>query len=162
MNKWEKSMLQLAFSVLLGLQFLLVVFHDMLDIPGWTHGSQVKATVGGRKFWIGTLINAIFPGLAVGFAVWFFNRPKPGYVVDYWVIYCAVTVGSAIAMWWIPYFFGCDEKTKLEYARMYAGTRHLLPPRGENPRPNLLHLYFHSLFVVTLALAVALRFQSAK
>jgi len=155
-------MLQLVFSLLIGLQFLVVVGHDMVDIRGWTHGSQVKTTVGPTKFWIGTFINAIFPGLAVGFAVWFFNRPKPGYVTAYWLIYCAVTVGSAIAMWWVPYFVGCSEKTKRDYAQMYAGTRHVLPPRGKNPRPNLLHLYFHALFVVTLVLAAALWLQGTK
>ncbi len=73
------------------------------------------------------------------------------------MIYCAVTVISAIAAWWIPYFRGADEKTKKLYADMYAGTRNILPPRGDNPRPNLLHLYFHALFLITLVLATALR-----
>ena len=155
-------MLPLAFSVLIGLQFVVVVFHDLLDIPGWTHGRQVKATVGPAKFWMGMLVNAVFPGLAAGFAVWFFNRPKPGYVTSYWLLYCAVTVASAIAMWWIPYFFGCGEKTKRDYARMYAGTRHVLPPRGNNPRPNLLHLYFHGLFLTTLVLSLALWLEGAR
>jgi hypothetical protein len=43
---------------------------------------------------------------------------------------------------------------------MYAGTKHVLPARGDNPRPNLLHLYFHVLFVVTLGLAVVLRLRA--
>jgi hypothetical protein len=42
---------------------------------------------------------------------------------------------------------------------MYAGTRQVLPPRGDNPRPNLLHLCFHALFVVTFLLALVLRFR---
>jgi len=40
---------------------------------------------------------------------------------------------------------------------MYAGTRNVLPARGDNPRPNVLHLYFHALFLINLALAIALR-----
>ncbi|HVT87741.1 MAG TPA: hypothetical protein VHD56_02730 [Tepidisphaeraceae bacterium] len=153
-------MLQVAFTVLITLQFLLIIFHDMIDIPGWTHGRQVKETIGRMKFWAATGINAIFPGVAVGFAIWFFGRPKPGFVTQYWVIYCAITLGSAIMMWWIPYFFGASEKTKQEYARMYAGTKQVLPLRGDNPRPNLLHLFFHALFVVNLVLALALRFAA--
>ena len=31
------------FTVLLVLQFAVVVVHDWLDIPGWTHGAQVQA-----------------------------------------------------------------------------------------------------------------------
>jgi hypothetical protein len=37
----------------------------------------------------------------------------------------------------------------------------VLPARGDNPRPNLLHLFFHVLFVVTLCLSLALRFGHA-
>ncbi len=41
---------------------------------------------------------------------------------------------------------------------MYVGTRQVLPPRGGNPWPNLLHLYFHALFLINLALAAVLWF----
>jgi hypothetical protein len=44
------------------------------------------------------------------------------------------------------------------YAAMYAGTKHLLPARGDNPRPNALHLGFHALFALNLGLALWLRF----
>jgi hypothetical protein len=81
--------------------------------------------------------------------------------VDYWVLYCAVTLASAIGMWYVPYFFGTSEERKREFSRMYAGTRQVLPSRGDNPRPNLLHLCFHVLFVVTFVLAAVLRFRGA-
>jgi hypothetical protein len=47
------------------------------------------------------------------------------------------------------------------YSNMYAGTIQVLPARGDNPRPNLLHLCFHALFLVTLALSAVLRFGTA-
>jgi hypothetical protein len=47
---------QAVFAVLIALQFVLVVFHDLVDIPGWTHGSQVQAIVGRRKLWMATVI----------------------------------------------------------------------------------------------------------
>jgi hypothetical protein len=56
--------------------------------------------------------------------------------------------------WWIPYFRGTDVKTKELYSKMYAGTRQVLPPHGDNPRPNLSPLYFHALFLSTLILSV--------
>jgi hypothetical protein len=146
------------FTVLLVLQFAVVVMHDWVDIPGWTHGSQVQAVVGRRKLWIASAINALFPGAAVAFALYFWNAAKPWYVTDYWVAYCVVTVASAIFMWYVPYFLGGAERQKEEYARMYAGTRHVLPARGDNPRPNLLHVCFHVLFAANLALVLLLRF----
>jgi hypothetical protein len=152
--------IHILFTCLIALQFVAVTAHDLVDIPGWTHGSQVQSIIGRRKLWLITLANAIFPGLAVGFAVNFWNRPKPELVSDYWIIYCAITLASAIAMWYVPYLLGTSEERKRDYARMYAGTRQVLNPRGDNPRPNLLHVCFHALFVMTLVLAVVLRFRS--
>jgi hypothetical protein len=154
------SNIQILFTWLIALQFVVVTFHDLVDIPGWTHGRQVQAVVGRRKLWLATLVNAIFPGLAVACAIYFWNRPKPGIVADYWMLYCGVTLLSAIGMWYVPYVRGASEEHRREYARMYAGTRHVLPPRGDNPRPNLLHVCFHVLFVITFALALLVRFQS--
>jgi hypothetical protein len=150
-------MIQTFFTILITLQFLVVALHDWVNIPGWSHGRQVQFALGRSKMLIGALINCVFPGLAVAFAFYYWNRPKPGFVLDYWVIYCAVTVISAITAWWIPYFRGTDEKTEKLYAETYAGTRNILPARGDNPRPNVLHLYFHGLFLVTLVLATALK-----
>ena len=153
--------MQTAFTCLITLQLLVVALHDLVDIPGWTHGGQVQALIGRRKLWAATLINSVFPGLAVAFAFSYLSKPKPHFVFNYWLIYCAITVASAIAMWYVPYFLGASEKTKRDYLMMYAGTRQVLPPRGDNPRPNLLHICFHGLFVVTFILAVILRLRSA-
>jgi hypothetical protein len=149
------------FTCLITLQFAIIVSHDLIDIPGWVHGSQVQTLIGRRKVWLATLANSIFPGLAVGFAIYFWNRPKPGFVPNYWLIYCSIALLSAVGMWYIPYLRGASEKQKSEYLQMYEGTRHLLPRRGDNPRPNLFHIGIHALFVVNLSLAVYLRFHSA-
>jgi hypothetical protein len=151
--------MQSLLSVLLVVQFVVVASHDLIDIPGWVHGSRVKAVVGRSKFVAGTLSTAIFPALAAGFAVYFWGRPKPGFVYTYWAIYCAITAASAIAMWYVPYFFGASEETRREYSQMYEGTRQVLPARGDNPRPNLFHMYLHVLFAATFILAVVLRFR---
>ena len=111
--------------------------------------------------WAATLINAIFPGIAVAFAFYFWNRPAPALVANYWVLYCAVTLGFAIVMWYVPYFFGSDENLRRDYARMYAGTLQVLPPRGDNPRPNAMHVCMHVLFVINFILAVILRGKGA-
>jgi hypothetical protein len=106
-----------------------------------------------------TVINSLFPGLATFYALYYWHRPKPGFVLNYWIIYCAVTVMGAITAWWIPYFYGTDEKTNKFYEKMYAGTRLVMPPRGNNPQPNLLHLYFRALFLSTLVLSAVLWFR---
>ena len=151
--------LDTLFGWLILVQFLVVVSHDWLEIPGWTHSRQVQAVIGRTKLLWATAINAIFPGLAAAFAIWFWGKSHPTYVATYWVIYCAVTLLSALGMWYLPYFRGAGEKKKLEYLQMYAGTRHIFPARGDNPRPNLLHVIFHVLFVINFGLALAIRFK---
>jgi hypothetical protein len=147
------------FTCLIILQFLVIVSHDVIDVPGWVHGSQIQAHIGKGKVWLATLANAVFPGIAVGFALYFWSRPRPGYVSNYWVIYCSIALLSAVGMWYVPYLRGAPEKQRREYLSMYAGTRHILPERGDNPRPNLFHVGIHVLFLVNFCLALALRFH---
>jgi hypothetical protein len=79
--------MQALFTCLICVQFLVVMLHDLVDIPGWTHGSQVKAVVGPTKYWIGTLVNGVFPGVAVGYAIYWWGRTPSVRAADYWVIY---------------------------------------------------------------------------
>jgi hypothetical protein len=153
-------MMQTLFTFLIIAQFLAVLLHDWLQIPGWTHGRQVYAELGKTKMWLGTAFNGLFPGLAAGFALYYWQKQAPSFVLTYWLVYCAITVAGAIQAWWLPYWRGTDEKTKAMYSKMYAGTIQVLPARGENPRPNLLHLFFHVLFLATLVLSAILRFRT--
>ena len=148
-----------VFTWLITLQFLIIVGHDLVDVPGWVHGAQVQAQVGRGKVWLATLTNSLFPGVAAALALLYWHRPMPGSVPNYWVIYCAVAVLSAIGMWYVPYFRGAPDQMKQTYLRMYAGTRQILPARGDNPRPNAFHVGLHLLFALTFTLALVLRFR---
>ncbi len=147
------------FTCFIILQFAIIASHDLINIPGWVHGNQIQALMGRRKVWLATVVNSTFPGIAAGYAIYFWHRTKPGFVVNYWVIYSGIAVMSAVGMWYLPYLRGATEKQKAEYLKMYAGTRHILPLRGDNPRPNLFHLGLHAIFLATLCLALAIRLR---
>jgi hypothetical protein len=155
-----KNSIEALFAGLIALQFLIIAAHDWVDVRGWIHGSQVQAVVGRWKLAWATLVNVAFPGTAFAYAIWFFHKPKPAFVLNYWVIYTAITVTGAFFMWWGPYFFGSSPTRAEEYQKMYAGTRHVLPVRKGDPGPNLAHLVFHGLFLTTLVLAIALRLKA--
>jgi hypothetical protein len=108
------------FTCLITLQFAIIVSHDLIDIPGWVHGSQVQSFIGRRKVWLATLANSIFPGLAAAFAIYFWNKPRPNFVPDYWLIYGSVALLSAVGMWYVPYLRGASEEQKNQYLKMYA------------------------------------------
>ena len=149
----------LTFTCLIVFQFFITLGHDLIDIPGWVLGSQVQARMGRRKVWLATLVNSVFPGIAAGYAIAFWNRPLPAYVTNYWLIYCLIAALSAIGMWYIPYFRGATEAQKQDYLVMYAGTKQVLPERGDNPRPNVFHIGLHLLYVATFSLALVLRIR---
>jgi hypothetical protein len=69
------------FTFLIALQFLIIVSHDLIDIPGLVHGSHVQQIEGKRKVWLATLANSVFPGIAVAFAILFYNQPAPRYAL---------------------------------------------------------------------------------
>jgi len=148
------------FTLLIALQFVIILLHDLIDIPGLIHGSQIQRIVGRRKVWLATLANSIFPGIAVALAVLFWKKSAPHYASNYWIIYCSITLASAAAMWYLPYLRGASDKQKREYLRMYDGTVHILPERNGNPRPNLFHVGIHIVFVVNFCLAAMLRLTS--
>jgi len=150
--------METLFTVLIAVQFAVIVLHDWLEIPGWTHGHQVQSVVGRAQLRLATLVNAVFPGTAVALALYYWRKPKPEAVIDYWAVYCAITALAAAIMWYLPYLFGCSQRRKQLYAKMYAGTRQILPARGDNPRPNLLHVCFHLLFAANLILIISMRF----
>ena len=155
-------MLQTLFTILLILGFLMNGFHDLVDIPGWTHGRQVRAAIGTKKVLIGTMVNCLIPGITAAFAIYYWQKPAPPWLWNYWLISCSLAVMGAISMWWIPYFRGTDQKTKDLYSKMYAGTLQVLPPHGDNPRPNVFHLFLHALAAITLVLTVVLWFTAPR
>ena len=52
---------QLLFTMLITVHFVVIVLHDLLDIPGWTNGTNVREVVGRKKLWFAATINACFP-----------------------------------------------------------------------------------------------------
>ena len=66
-----------AFTLLISLQFLIILLHDLVEVPGWSHTSQMQAVLGKRKLWLMTVANSVLPGIAVAFAWYFWNRPRP-------------------------------------------------------------------------------------
>ena len=149
-------MLQNCFAILLILGSLMGGLHDWIDVPGWTNGQQIRAALGMKKMLIGTAVNGLFPGLVAALAIYYWDTPAPSSVRSLWVVYCAVGVVGAITMWWIPYFRGTDQKTKDFYSKMCAGTIQVLPPHGDNPRPNLFHVVLHAVGATSLILALAI------
>jgi len=80
--------LKVVFAGFLAVQFLTVVLHDLVDIPGWTHDSQVQAVIGRQKALWATAINSVFPGVALALAIYALVGPVPAV--------CAAVLGGLL------------------------------------------------------------------
>jgi hypothetical protein len=146
------------FTFLIFLQFGLILLHDLIDIPGLVSGSSVRSSVGKGKLIGVTLVNAIFPGIAAGLAIFFLNRNRPPAVWNYWLIYCGITVCAAFFMWYLPYIRGAVNDQSGAAAKLHQDTVHVLPLRGDNAGPDLFHMCMHILFLANFCLVCLLRY----
>ena len=76
--------------------------------------------------------------------------------LDVVLIYLFMTVGTLLA-WWKPYFFGSSAEMK-QKMQPYVNTHHVLPARGDNIRPNTLHLIVHIFIWVAFMLSLIFTF----
>lgn len=151
-----ENLMNPAFAILISMQFVLILLHDLVDIPGLVSGSTIQSAIGKRKVIGIAFMNAIFPGVAAGLAIRFWKGRAPAAVWNYWVIYCSVTVLSAIVMWYVPYLRGRDAGPSGSAARLHGNTVRVLPPRGDNAGPDLFHMLMHLVFLANLCLALLL------
>ena len=147
------------FVVALALQTLHLICQDWLDLFPLNDIAQLKQTMSPTSRLLMILGNSAPSIIALSLALIFLDQPTPLGVGLYWAAYFGSVLVLMYFMWYKPYVFGATMEQRQEYMRAYGRTHHMLPPRGENPRPNTFHLILHVLFVVNSALAIGIGFN---
>lgn len=77
-----------------------------------------------------------------------------------WLLWCSYGAGLAgiLKAWWLPYLVRPDPARAERYRVRFAGNHAFLPARN-GIRPDTLHVSFHAVFLVTLALLAVLTFS---
>lgn len=71
------------------------------------------------------------------------------------VVYYFILIAEEFRVWWLPYFFGANERWRSVYDRLHARTIKMLPVRGNNPVPNLEHTILHALTLLTALITLS-------
>ncbi|MBP9765239.1 hypothetical protein KBD08_02790 [Candidatus Babeliales bacterium] len=86
-----------------------------------------------------TIINSLCVAIPLYMTLFYFKTKLLSIVY----FYGGLTVGT-IASWWVPYIFGSSAIHKQQFLK-FKNTHYFLPTRGDNVRPNTLHVVLHLL-----------------
>ncbi len=68
--------------------------------------------------------------------------PFPLYPAALLELFYMMLTYETLKAWWFPYFFGSTSAYKEKFAK-FKNTHTFLPRRGDNVRPNTLHVFLH-------------------
>lgn len=120
---------------------LIMLLHDWIDLPPFTDIAALKKAHTLKERILSTLINSTFVIIPLLITL-HYKYAIPNFLK--WIvllIYTLLSIG-AICAWWIPYFFGSSQAHKEGFIE-YKNTHSFLPQRGNNVRPNTLHIILH-------------------
>jgi hypothetical protein len=140
-------------------QLAILLVHDWLDLFPLNDIAHLQHSMSARQRLLMIFGNtAVYFGLLLAQAI-YFGQTKP-----FWLgiagafYYCSVWF-MMYQQWYKLYLFGAPEQVCRKYALEYGRTLQILPPRGNNPRPNLLHAILHVLFLVNSVLTILFGFN---
>lgn len=135
---------------------LIMLLHDWVHIPPFTDILALKQNHSVAFRLLMTVVNSMTVLVPLGISIYIFgvNAPPLWAVRTIFWCYLGLTVGT-IGSWWVPYFLGSSASHKEGFAE-YRNTHQLLPARGDNVRPNTLHIVLHVHVWLCLFLALCL------
>ena len=148
-----------VFVITLVLQTLHLICQDWLDLFPFNDIARLRETISPSNRLLVIAGNSVPSLIALGLALFYLGRATPLGVGLYWIAYFGSVVVLMYTMWYRPYFFGASAEQRQEVAYAYGRTYQLLPPRGQNPRPNTFHIVLHGLFLINAVLGIAIGFN---
>lgn len=144
----------LSFFIMLQVILLLfMLFHDWIPIPPFNDIKALEVCECTYYRLLGSLINGTMVLVPLILTILSFGNAHISHpiAITVWSFYFVLTLG-AIFSWWVPYFFGSSEKHKEVFSK-FQNTHSFLPPRGDNIRPNTLHVALHLMIWTCLGFA---------
>ncbi|MBI3723376.1 hypothetical protein HY251_05400 [bacterium] len=142
-----------AFVITMSVQTLYLLLHDLISLPPLNDLVGLRARTSRRARLLVTAGNTLPSAAVLLFAIPYMHQPKPVGVLTLFGLYFALLFSLVFQAWYRPYFFGATAEEKRAWQEEYGHTHVLLPARGDNPRPNTMHLILHVLFLANGVLA---------
>jgi hypothetical protein len=144
-----------AFLICQSIVVLFIGLHDWVPLGTLSNPEGIRAADSTRKLVAVTVLSALPFAVSLGGSLYYSGTHFPSWLRwTLWITYGA-TVYGMLRAWWIPYIFGNDPARAERYRRRFAQTHAFLPER-HGIRPDTLHVAFHGVLVMTVALLAVL------
>jgi hypothetical protein len=138
----------------LGCQLYLVLFiglHDWLPLGRLNNLAGIRAVDTMPRLLLTTLLSVLPFAVGLAGTLYYFAGRFPMWLIWFlWITYGLALYG-VLRAWYLPYLVYRDATRAARYQERFAGTHAFLPVRN-GIRPDTLHVTFHAVLAVTVAL----------
>jgi len=129
---------------------LFLLLHDWVNIYPLNDLETFNEHCSLRNKILMTVVNTPFFIVYTFILLYYWSTPFSFYAKAYLIVCNALFSMGIIFSWWLPYLFGFPIAQVKDLHKTHGTTHTFLPPIGNNPIPNTLHVIFHTIFVVNI------------
>jgi len=129
--------------VAISLQLLLLVYHQLTTLFDFYPFNGIRFSQPKERYTEAVINFTLMVLPLLGYLF------KISSLMRFGAAFYFILFACEIATWFVPYFFGASPKWQEIYSRVQGRTIMLIPPRGQNPTPNLEHLILMALTMAT-------------
>jgi hypothetical protein len=132
---------------------LFIALHDWIPLGKLNNLAGIRAVDSLAKRVIVTALSALPYAICLAGSIYYASTPFPGWLD--WCFWLSYGIGlyGLLRAWYIPYLLSPDPARAARYQQRYAQTHAFLPARY-GIRPDTLHVGFHAVYLVLVALLV--------
>jgi hypothetical protein len=132
---------------------LFIAFHDWIPLGGLNNLAGIRAVDSLAKRVIVTVLSALPYAIGLAGSIYYAATEFPGWLN--WLLWISYGIGlyGMLRAWWIPYLLVPDPARAARYRQRFDQTHAFLPTRN-GIRPDTLHVSFHAVYLVLVALLV--------
>jgi hypothetical protein len=137
-------------------QFFVVLFialHDWIPLGKLNNLAGIRSVDSLAKRVIVTALSALPFAIGLAGSIYYASTAFPDWLN--WLLWLSYGIGiyGLLRAWYIPYLLIPDPERAARYQQRFGGTHAFLPPRN-GIRPDTLHVTFHAVYLVLVALLV--------
>jgi hypothetical protein len=132
---------------------LFIAFHDWIPLGKLNNLAGIRAVDSFGKRVIVTVLSTLPFAICLAGSIYYASTTFPGWLN--WFLWISYGYGlyGLLRAWYIPYLLIADPARAARYQQRYNQTHAFLPARN-GIRPDTLHVGFHAVYLVLVALLV--------
>lgn len=132
---------------------IFIAFHDWIPLGRLNNLAGIRAVDSLARRVIVTVLSALPYAIGLAGSIYYAATEYPAWLD--WLLWVSYGIGlyGMLRAWWIPYLLIPDPARAARYQQRFDQTHAFLPTRN-GIRPDTLHVSFHAVYLVLVALLV--------